>query len=474
LRVLFIEPPKDFWFIMGEYIPPPFAILTLAGYLESKNPNIEIEVIDCQVEKLDWDGLKKRIESFRPDVVAPNTLSTCNVYTVLRTAELAKSIDPSIRIIVGGRHFTSLADETLRDHSDIDIIIRGEGEQSLNNVVRTLKEKKPLSNLIGISYRRDGKITHAPDGPLIEDLDALPYPAYHFVSEYMEDYYFSLMAEKDSPFAIIEGSRGCRHNCSYCTQWNFWRRNHRAKSPKRIVDELEYVNMKYGSRFFWMTDDNMGLGKRVSDLCDEILKRDLNGVTWFCQARCDDIVNNKNLIPKMRRAGNIWMLVGFDTPDTDVLEVYRRNGVTKSNAKKAVKLLRSNDIFSQGTFIIGERRDSRESIEALKEYADWLDPDIATFMTLTPYPGTEIYEIAKRNGWIEDTNWNNYDMIHAIMPTEHLSREEVQEKLYECYRTFFGSWNRRYQGLLSKNIIARRTYQYLAKKAILTGLRNLF
>ena len=95
-------------------------------------------------------------------------------------------------------------------------------------------------------------------------------------------------------------------------------------------------------------------------------------------------------------------------------------------------------------------------------------------MTLTPFPGTEIYEIAKTNGWIEDTNWNNYDMIHAIMPTEHLTKEEVQEELYECYRTFFGSWNRRYKGLFSHNEIKKRTYQFLARKAIVAGLRSLF
>jgi anaerobic magnesium-protoporphyrin IX monomethyl ester cyclase len=168
------------------------------------------------------------------------------------------------------------------------------------------------------------------------------------------------------------------------------------------------------------------------------------------------------------------MLVGFDSPDPETLAAFRRERINRSNAKEAVELLRKNDIFSQGTFIIGERRDSRESIRALVEYADWVDPDIATFMTLTPFPGTEIYETAKHNGWIEDANWGDYDMIHAIMPTEHLTREEVQEELYKCYQTFFGSWPRRYRGFFSRNEITRRTYQYLARQAILTGLRSLF
>jgi anaerobic magnesium-protoporphyrin IX monomethyl ester cyclase len=168
------------------------------------------------------------------------------------------------------------------------------------------------------------------------------------------------------------------------------------------------------------------------------------------------------------------MLIGFDGPDAQTLEAFRRKGITQPTAKESVELLKKNGIFAQGTFIIGQRGDSHESIKGLKEYADWLDPDIATFMTLTPFPGTEVYETAKANNWIEDQDWSHYDMIHAIMPTEHLTREEVQKELYECYRTYFGSWNRIYGRILSGNPITRQTYQYLARKAILTNLRNLF
>jgi anaerobic magnesium-protoporphyrin IX monomethyl ester cyclase len=209
-------------------------------------------------------------------------------------------------------------------------------------------------------------------------------------------------------------------------------------------------------------------------LCDELIKKRLDDeVKWFIQARCDEIVENKRLLPKMRRAGNIWMLVGFDSPSKETLKTFRRRGINEKKAKEAVDLLKKNEILCQGTFILGEREDSHESIRALRDYADWLDPDVATFMTLTPFPGTELYETGKQKGWIEDQNWSHYDMIHAIMPTKHLSREEVQKELYKCYRSFYGSWNRRYKGMFSKNPIIKRTYLYLAKKAIIEGLRSL-
>ena len=475
VKVLFIEPPKDAWFVMGEYVPPPFGILVLASYLEAAHRDVEIEVIDCQAEKLDWGSLEERIASSDPDIVAPSGLATCNAYAVLRTVELAKTANPSVTTVVGGQHFTALAAESLAAYPDIDLVVRGEGEQTLADLLRALEKKKPLSNVKGISFRHEGQAVHTPDRPLLSDLDALPFPGYHFVQEHMQTYYFTLMTGKDTPFAIIEGSRGCQHNCTYCSQWRFWRQCHRQKSPKRIADEFEHLHQEYGSKFIWLTDDNFGLSRRMGDLCDELCARGLSDdVTWFIQARCDDIVRDRDLLPKMRKAGNIWMLVGFETSDPVVLESFRREGVTQKKAKEAVDLMKKNEILCQGTFVIGARADSHESIAALRDYVDWLNPDLATFMALTPFPGTEIYETAKRQGWIEDTNWSNYDMVHAIMPTEHLTREEVQKELTECYRSFFGSWNRRYTGLFSTNVIMKRTYQYLARRAILASLRSLF
>ncbi len=472
---MFIEPPKDCWFVTGEYIPPPFGILVLASYLESRTKGVEIQVIDCQAEKLDWKALEKHIHSAEPDIVAPSGLGTCNAYTVLRTVELAKQVNPSITTVVGGQHFTALATESLATSQDIDVVVRGEGEQTTVDLINALEDRKPLSTVHGISFRHNGEVVHTVDRPLLHDLDSLPLPGYHFVKQHMKTYYFTLMTGKDTPFAIIEGSRGCQNNCTYCSQWRFWRQTHRSKSPKRIADEFEYLDHEYGSKFVWLTDDNFGLNGRLSKLCDELGHRKISDdVTWFLQARGDDIVRHKEILPKMRKVGNIWMLVGFESPNQETLRKFHRRGVTKARAKEAVDLLKENEILCQGTFIIGERGDSHESIKQLRQYVDWLDPDLATFMALTPFPGTEIYERAKLNGWIEDTNWSNYDMIHATMPTEHLTREEVQQELYECYRNFFGSWNRRYAGLFSRNAIMRRTYQYLARQAILATLRSLF
>ena len=237
---------------------------------------------------------------------------------------------------------------------------------------------------------------------------------------------------------------------------------------------MEFCYQNYGSRFIWLTDDNLGSGERVSEVADEILQREMaDDLMWFVQARCDDIVRNEKSLPKLRKSGLRWVLLGVETPKQSTLESFKK-GITAEDAKKAVELLKENDIAAHTMFIIGDRKDTAESIASLREFVNELDPDFAIFAILTPFPGTEIFEEAKRNGWIEDFSWSHYDMVHAIMPTETLSRKEVQEELYLCYRSFYGSWGRRLQGIFSRNELRRRVYWYMAGRGILAQLKTLF
>jgi anaerobic magnesium-protoporphyrin IX monomethyl ester cyclase len=473
MKLLFIEPPKDYWFVMGEYMPPPYGLLQLAAYVESKIKNIEIEVIDCQAEQLDWKGLEKEIGFFNPNIVAVSGFATCNAYTVVRTLELSKKVNPEILTVTGGQHFTATAQESLAQYPEIDVIIRGEGEQTLTELVRNVEDKSPFSKVTGISFKHKGNILHNPPRPLIENLNELPYPGYHFVEDFVRKYHFAAMASRNAPYASIEGSRGCAHRCTFCTQWRHWQGTWRLKSPERIVDEIEFCYQNYGSRFIWFTDDNFG-PERASRVTDELLRREIGGdLMLFIQWRCDDVVKNREVLPKMRKAGLHWVMVGVESPRESTLEGFRK-GITTKDAMEAVKLLKENDIFAHAMFIIGERKDTAESIANLREFANELNPDFAIFTALTPFPGTEIYEEAKRNGWIEDLNWAHYDMAHAIMPTETLSRKEVQQELYQCYRSFYGSWRRKFEGIFARNNLKRRIYWHMAGKGVLRQFKALF
>lgn len=479
IKVVFIEPPKDVWFVMGEYLPPPLGVLQIAAYVEREVDGVEVKVLDCNAQQIGWAGMENQLKSYNPDIVASSSLATCNAYAVIRTLETAKRVDSNILTVVGGQHFTTQADESLKDYPVIDVVVRGEGEQTFTELVKNTRKKAPpsahaLLHIKGISFRHDSEIIHSPNRPLIENLDDLPYPGYHLVSDFIDRYHFMAMAGRKAGYALIEGSRGCVHRCTFCSQWTFWQGTFRRKSPKRVVDEMYYCLNNYGCRFIWLTDDNFVLDSWSRDIAQELLDRGISReIMWFVQARCDDAIRNEKYLPILRRSGLRWVLLGVESSSRSTLKSFRKN-MTPEEAKMAVELLKRNDIFTQAMIIIGERRECRESISEVRKFVNELDPDFAIFAILTPFPGTAFFEEARKNDWVEDFNWSNYDMIHAIMPTEALSRKELQEELYSCYRSFYGSWNRRVKGLFSRNKLKRRIYWYMVGKGIMNQLKTLF
>jgi radical SAM superfamily enzyme YgiQ (UPF0313 family) len=125
----------------------------------------------------------------------------------------------------------------------------------------------------------------------------------------------------------------------------------------------------------WLTDDNLGAGNRAGELADEILAHDMPDLLWFVQARCDDIVSNKDVLPKLRMSGLKWVLLGVENSDPSTLEDFKK-GISPEDAKEAIKLLKKNDIFGHAMFIIGNRKDTHESIARMRKFLDELDPDL--------------------------------------------------------------------------------------------------
>jgi anaerobic magnesium-protoporphyrin IX monomethyl ester cyclase len=382
-------------------------------------------------------------------------------------------VNSEILTITGGQYFSVTAQESLEKYPEIDIIVRGEGEVTLTELVKNSTRKSNFPRIRGLSFKHNGKIIHNKPRPLIQDLSVLPFPGYHFVKDLVHKYHFAAMAGYHVPYALIEGARGCTHKCTFCSQWRHWGGICRLKNPKRIVDEIEFCYDNYGSRFIWLTDDDFGSGNQANNLADELLSREIgDDLMLFLQWRCDDVIKHEKVLPKLRKAGLYWVMMGVESPKATTLRRFRK-GIVAEQASEAVKLLKENDIFSHAMFVIGDRKDTKASITDLKTFANGLDPDFAVFTALTPFPGTDIHEEAQRNGWIDDFNLSHYDMAHAIMPTETLSRMEVQEELYGCYRSYYGSWRRKLGGVFSSNKLKSRLYRHMMGQGVIQQFKNL-
>ena len=272
--VLFVEPPKEFWFLMGDYLPPPTQLLALAAYVERELPDVHIELVDSQAEHLSFSTLKARIARIRPDVVAASGNMTCNAYVVARTAQTAKEVDPEIKTVVGGQHYSFLADESIREIPEIDFIVRGEGEVTLVELLRALFNGGEPKTVSGLSLRNDGQVLRTPDRPLIKDLDSLPVPAYHLVEDHLDAYHFRMMTGKGTRYFIVEGSRGCAHRCTFCTQSAHWRFSWRTKSSKRVADEFQFLHERFGAdESFIVTSTIERNGARTSTFSFRIVSR---------------------------------------------------------------------------------------------------------------------------------------------------------------------------------------------------------
>jgi anaerobic magnesium-protoporphyrin IX monomethyl ester cyclase len=471
-KLLLVEPPRNYWFVMGEYLPPPSALLILAAYIEQELPELDIEIIDCQAKHMNWKNLEKYIESSKPSIVLTSGF-TCNAYTCVKTCEIVKKVDEKIITIVGGIHFSFTPEESLLNFPEIDIIVRGEGELTIVELIKKLNKKGKIDQIQGISFRNKKTIIHTPSRPLIKNLDSLPYPAYNLVEDNLKKYHFTMMAGRNTRYMILETARGCEYKCSFCTQWNHWGGIWRTKSTKRIVDEIEYLNEKYDGVFLWLTDDHVNLRHRGKQLYEELRhRRCKDNVMLFFQARTDDVAKNTDLIPKLRDISVYWIMCGVESDSEENLKEYKKETL-KSDAFTAMKILKKNDIFAHAMFVIGARRDTHESIESLRQFSIELAPDFAIFTALIPFPGTIYYETAKKNGWIEDYNYANYDMAHAIMPTETLTRKEVQEELWRCYQNFYGSIPKGISGVLSTNKLKRTIYRHMAGQFVLSKFRRL-
>ncbi len=284
-----------------------------------------MEVLDCNAEKVDWKNMEKRIAAVKPDVVACASLATCNTYAVAKTLETAKRVVPNVLTVTGGQHFSATAQDSLQLFPEIDVIVRGEGEQTFTELIKTYQVKAGFSNIPGISYRNGNIITHNVVRPLIENLEDLPFPGYHLVKANMSKYHFSVMAGEKTPYALIEGARGCDHQCTFCTQWRHWQARWRVKSAKRIADEMAFCNNEFGSKFIWLTDDNFGAGQRSAEIAEEIIARHLpEDVSWFVQARCDDIIRNKDVLPRLRKSGLNWVLLGVENSSPQTLDEFQK------------------------------------------------------------------------------------------------------------------------------------------------------
>jgi anaerobic magnesium-protoporphyrin IX monomethyl ester cyclase len=463
MRVLLVEPPKTPWPMMGHVVAPPLGLAQLAGCLEQAD--VPVEILDANALKIGWDGLGAAIARASASLIGI-TVYTPYVPEVRRAVRIARQAEPEALIVLGGPHVTFTAEETLQTIREVDVVARGEGDQIIVALARALAAGEGLEHVPGISFRRDDQFVKTVDPPPL-DVTSLPVPAFHLLP--MERYYWR---ELGGPFATILASRGCPYKCTFCSEWPFWRGGWRPCSPETVIEQLDVLVNQYGRRNIWFGDDCFNADRdHVAAICEGILRRGID-FQWFYQGRADLLVKHKDLLPLAYRAGNRMVQIGIEASSDEQRDELNKRLCTET-IKEAVRLLRQFDIFCQGMMIVGVPSDTPATFEHKVAFVKWLGVDFPVFTMYTLFPGTEAYEEAVAKEWIElPPDYGCYDMAHALMPTQHMTRKQVWTYTGWAFASSYLHPIRLIRGVFSRNALKRQCYRqmvsYIGKQAALS------
>jgi len=410
MKTLLINPPYPFL----EFPIMPMGLLYLAAVLEQDE--YEVQVLDLLVSRYTKDKIKRRLKEYQPDVVGV-TAVTMNYPGASDILKYCKSVDPDTITIIGGPHVTFAPAETLNEAPWIDIVVMGEGEQTMLDIA----SGKKLEYIAGIAFRSDG-VELTARRSLIEKLDELPLPARHL---FPLSRYHALASHG----SLITG-RGCPFNCIFCVGSKMGGRRARFRNPKLVVDEMEQC-LAYGFEEVNLEDDLFTLNHRhLHAICDEIIARDLR-FNWSIFARVDTV--NPEVLQKLHKAGCNWLSYGIESGNQQILDTVKKK-ITLEKIRESVKMAKNAGISVLASFILGLPGETKETLMETMEFAQELETYYG-FHVLAPFPGTEVREKAEEYGIEILTNdWAKYDANRPVTQTDGARPEDITAVLHKYYK----------------------------------------
>ena len=398
---------------------PVLSLLSLASYLEKER--FKVEILDLNIKVLENKTILRVIREKNPIVIGITSI-TASIYEAYRLARLIKS-NFNIPLVIGGPHAT-FSDEEILNESNFDIVVRGEGEEILKEIVKSIKEEHDLDDIKGISYKKNGKIIKNKSRDFIADLDKLPFPARHLVP--LEKY-------GTHAFTIIT-SRGCPFGCIFCQVSGKDGLKWRHRSAANIIEEIKEVIKNYpnvkkvsgpeGKRpmVFFVDDNFMVSIKRIKEICNKIIEEGIE-IYWDSNARVDTIANiSEHILDLMKKSGCMHLFLGVESGSEKILKSYNKQ-IKKKDVLKSAERLKKKGIFFTGFFMLGYIEETKSDLNATIQFAKKMDPTIVAFRILIPLPGTKIYEKYVKEDLIMDFNYSNYTSGKQIIKhKENLER----------------------------------------------------
>ena len=391
-----------------------------------------------------------------------------------------------IKVILGGAHVSILPELSIKD-KNVDVVVKGEGEITLWKIVQALEKGKDYFHIKGTVTKKKKLIIVNPLRDYIKDLDTLPFPAYDLLPM---NTYFEIA--KQSPYLMrypqcsIISSRGCPGDCCFCSIHAVWGCQWRGRSPKNVVDEIEFLINQYGIREIAFLDDSVACFKgRIEKICDEIIKRKLN-IKWSTPNGITHWTLDEFSLDKMKASGCYRITFGIESGNLKTREfIGWKKNFSLEQAKKVTKYANRIGLWTISTFILGFPYENKQSINDTINWAINLDIDFAIFFLLMPFPGTKVYEVFKKekllnfddlldpSGKEQETRFAKLGAALAQegCPTKYFTQEELQSFLTKAYTKF---WKARFISFLNPIRVMRKIHSLedlgYALKIVFAGL----
>jgi len=428
MNILLINPPQGG--LYGKFRPPAQMHMGLA-YLAAMIKDENVRILDVDAEKAIGSKFAKIIREGKFDIVG-FTVTTPTFHASIELAKLVKELSPKTLVVFGGMHPTNMPYEVL-GFNCVDLVVKGEGEITFKEIIECVRSKRDFSGVSGVFYRKGNIIQETPSRPLLNDLDSLPFPARHLFKNKKYTYPDSLYRAT----APIMTSRGCPGMCSFCASHNISGRLFRPRGAKNVVDEIELLVKEYGVKEIHIWDDNfITQKKRILEIRDEILRRGIKVKFAFPNGIRADFLNEEILLA-LKEMGVYSLALGIESGSQEVLNKAHK-GTRLQKIEELFKLIKKMKFETWGFFMIGLPGESAETIKQTIAFAKKLDPDIAKFHILKPFPGNEVYEYLRSRNFILTQDYDKFGFhtppIHRL---ENLEADAMMEWQRRAYRSFY-------------------------------------
>ena len=430
MKVALVRPPEvnPYWTPSD----PPLGIGYLSSYLRSNE--IDCKIFDANFNSWSEAEVLSRLSEYGPDMVGLSSMTheICMAHSI---ASKLKGLITDLPVVVGGCHVTALPKETMVQFPNFTYGVSGEGEKTFLELVKYLRSGKDdgLGYIEGLIYRDDKSLVvqNRPRKKLTsEELDALPYPA---MDQYYKD--AAALSGKEKHYVMM-ASRGCPYSCAFCMQ--VLGREVRRRSPENIVNEMEYAAKEYGANTIFFVDEIFLYNDKMTyQTFDLIKKRGLpKHLNWRASTRVDII--NEELLRSAKDAGCSFLVLGVESGSPEILKAVNKQ-ITVEQTIKAVELIKKAGIRVSANFILGHPNETPETVKATVDLAVKLNTDVLCVGIMVPYPGTKIYEMAKRGegGYkLLTEDWSKYDKYGGgaleldAVPLKELEKWQRRALLY--------------------------------------------